>query len=92
MAMFTDLNQKNRLIIAEFKELEFKQYFQVVEVEKGSWGDLHDYQYEIAVGPLGETRFCNLLKTRAIVAVDENDDGTPVVETWKIRFIFDSRK
>ena len=89
--MFTDQNRKSRQIIAEFQELEYKQYFQVVEVEPDSWGEQHNFKYEIAVGHNGETRFCNLLKTRAIVAVDEDEYGLPVTESWKIRFLHDGR-
>ena len=89
--LFTDQNRRNRQIIAEFQELDYKQHFQVVAVEPHSWGDQQGFKYEIAVGSLGETRYCNLLKTRAIVAVDQDDHGHPITKSWKIRFIHDSR-
>jgi len=30
-------------------------------------------------------RYAHVLKTVAYVAVDENDDGTPVIEKWSIK-------
>jgi hypothetical protein len=33
----------------------------------------------------GSTRFARMLKTVIYVIVDENDDGSPVLEKWKIK-------
>jgi len=44
------------------------------------------YDNMIYVGPMGsETRYAKILKTVAYVVIDENADGTPVVEKWNIK-------
>lgn len=45
-----------------------------------------DYPHRIFVGPNGgDTRAARILTTVAYVAIDENPDGSPVVQKWKIK-------
>jgi hypothetical protein len=43
------------------------------------------YDRHVFVGPLQETRYARITASRAYVVVDEDAEGKPVVETWKIR-------
>jgi hypothetical protein len=47
------------------------------------WGLQHGLTVEIDV--LDGTRCAKLLKTVVYVAVDENDDGSPILEKWAIK-------
>ena len=45
-----------------------------------------EYDKIIYVGPTGsESRYAKILKTVAYVVIDENADGSPVVEKWKLK-------
>jgi hypothetical protein len=45
-----------------------------------------EFPVKIYVGPFAdECRAAKILKTKAYVAVDEDSEGNPVIETWQIR-------
>ena len=45
-----------------------------------------EFPIKIYVGPFAnDYRVAKLLKTRAYVVVDEDNEGNPVIETWRIR-------
>ncbi len=46
-----------------------------------------DFDRKVWMGD-GTFRFAKVMKTRVRVAVDENADGSPVVEVWKQRVKF----
>ena len=45
------------------------------------------YPHQVFVGPFGqeEVRAARVLKTVAYIVIDEEADGTPVVEKWAIK-------
>lgn len=86
MAMFSDFPSRT-LERGQFREKEYGKYFEFKET-KDDWAIKNELKFEIAVGPLGEIRFANILKTVAYVAVDEDCYGNPVLEKWSIKEIF----
>ena len=71
------------------KALEtYGKYFDFRPVTPESWGDTFGFPYEVAVGPLGETRYAKIYKTVAYIVVGEDDNGDPVVEKWQIKMIW----
>ena len=59
----------------------FYEFFQVV-----GFNPFPEYDNLIYVGPNGcETRYAKILKTVAYVVIDENPDGSPVVEKLYIK-------
>jgi hypothetical protein len=65
------------------------------EKEKGNWFSYSGRKCSNTFAPIDEyphivdvlegTRFARVLKTVVYIVVDENDDGTPVVEKWNIK-------
>lgn len=84
MAFFND----GSVVIGEFQELEFKKYFEFKAADADSWGSKKGYPYQIAVGPLGETRFADIKKTVVYVVIDEDENGNPVTEKWAIKLVW----
>lgn len=70
-----------------FVEVDHGNYFNFVKLAEPFYDDLRNrFDYKIYVGPNGEeTRFANIVKTRAYVAIDEDAFGGFITETWKIR-------
>jgi hypothetical protein len=56
-----------------------------VEQSKNAWAISHGLEYDLLLQNGEERRACKLLKTVAYVAVDENTDGSPKLEKWRIR-------
>jgi hypothetical protein len=70
-----------------FKEKEFKHEF-TYRLTKDDWALKHCLIHEIDAGD--SVRFAIVKKTVAWVAIDEDGDGKPVLENWKItRFEYD---
>ena len=71
--------------IGEFQHAETKKHFTYSNTNN-EWAKKHGLPHEIDVGPNAEgKRFANVKGTVAHVSVDENDDGSPKIEKWKIR-------
>ena len=81
MAMFQDHSKS----VGEFKEKEFGKYFEYRMAEPESWGATFGFPFQVAVGPLGETRYAKIFKTVAYIVVDQDDNGAPVIEKWQIK-------
>ena len=69
----------------EFYLVESKQWF-TFRLTTDHWALSHKFLHEIDVGTSSypEVRFANVLKTVANVVIDEDENGYPVVESWKI--------
>jgi hypothetical protein len=73
--------------IGYFREQGFTQEF-TYRFTKDTWALKHALMHEIDVN--GGVRFAHVKKTRAWIAVDEDGEGKPVLECWKIkRFEYD---
>ena len=88
MAIFQSSYDENKAI-GEFRLLNYNTYFEYKLSEgtapgQGTWGIDNGFLHEIAIFD-GSIRFANVKKTVAYVAVDEDDDGKPVVEKWLIK-------
>lgn len=88
MSIFKGSYEENNAC-GEFKIVEFGTHFEY-RVSKGNaegqgdWGLKNGFMHEIAVCD-GSVRFANVKKTVAYVAVDEDDEGNPVIEKWLIK-------
>lgn len=70
--------------IGAFNEVDYGKPF---EYRKNNTGfQEEEFPFLVAVGPDGEDfRYAKILKTRAYIAVDEDEYGNPVVEKWHIK-------
>lgn len=70
-----------------FQHAATEKYFEYRWRQDEEHGELaKDFPHLIFVGPFGsETRVAKVGKTVVYVVVDENDDGTPVIEKWYIK-------
>ncbi len=77
--------------VGSFKEHSKGHHFDYSHAKEGSWGHKHGLPHVVHVGTGGkdsigsETRAAHVKKTVAHVAVDENPDGTPKIEKWKLK-------
>lgn len=69
--------------IGVFTEKEFGHRFEYAGEPNPIFG--HEYPHRLYVGNSLEYRYANVKKTVAYVVVDENDDGSPVVQKWDIK-------
>lgn len=70
--------------IGIFKEKSTGNWFSYLERKHtNNFAPIADYPHIIDV--LDGTRFARVLKTVAYIIVDEENDGTPVVEKWSIK-------
>ena len=74
-------------ILGQFQEKDVKSYFEY-SVNHEAMTDEWDFPHltwvsHDAVGQWN-ARYGKVLKTVCYIAVDENDDGTPMVEKWNI--------
>lgn len=88
MSLFPGCYEYNKAI-GEFTLPEFGTYFEYRISEgnapgQGDWGIKNGFIHEISVCD-GSVRFATIKKTVAYVVVDEDDEGKPVVEKWKIK-------
>lgn len=65
--------------LGEFIEKTYKKTF-TYRVCNNHWGLSHGLKHEIDV--LDGIRCGNISKTRAYIAVDEDEHGKPILETW----------
>ena len=72
-------NSKN---IGEFTEQDYGHCF-TYRATEDTWALKHGLTHEVDVGY--DTRFAKVTKSRCYMALDEASDGSPVLETWKIR-------
>lgn len=73
-------------VLGMFTEVTGGRPFEYAANTARHWVNPGDWPHKVFVGPRGEeARYARVLKTVAYVIVDENDDGTPVVEKWKIK-------
>jgi len=78
--------------IGEFELPEFNTRFEYRVSDgtapgQGDWGLKNGFLHEIAVCD-GSIRFANVKKTVAYVVIDEDAEGKPVIEKWKIKHIW----
>lgn len=63
------------------KEFEYRK-----NKNECQWEPANAYEFEVFVGPDGESlRFARILKTVAYVVVDQDDGGNPIEERWPIK-------
>lgn len=91
MSIFQGRCEENR-VIGEFKILKLGTHFEYRKTDgntpgQGTWGMENGFYHEIAICD-GSIRFANVAKTVAYVAVNEDEDGKPVVEKWAIKHIW----
>lgn len=72
----------NKTPVGCFENVETKKTFEYGEASD-SWAAKYNLKHEIYVAD--GVRFAKVLKTVAYVAVDEAEDGTPVIEKWVIK-------
>ena len=63
-----------------FQEKEYRQWF-TYRPTLNNWGTDNGLMYEIDV--LNGIRFAKILKTIAYVAIDEDENGLPILERWE---------
>lgn len=76
------------VVLGSFREKEFDLLFEYSQDPKAK-PPLDDFPVKVWVTPAGnsipEFRWAKVLKTVAHVVVDEDAEGKPVVEHWKIK-------
>lgn len=65
-----------------FQEYDRKNYF-TYRMTQNAWAIANDLTHEIDV--LDGVRFAKVLKTVAHVCIDEDSQGKPVLQSWKIK-------
>lgn len=65
-----------------FQNDETKVYFEAIRLNQTDFNPFGTEYYMKMCD--GSARYLNLKKTRAYVIVDEDENGMPVFETWKI--------
>lgn len=79
-------NEDQPRILGCFVEVEHGNTFEYAENTDTQWVNPSEWPHKVFVGPMGEqTRYARVLKTVAHVIVDEDENGFPVVEKWKIK-------
>ena len=73
--------RSNPLNLGEFKERDHGRFF-TYRPTTDAWALSHGLHHEIDV--LDGVRFANVLKTVAHICVDEEADGQPKLETWRL--------
>lgn len=77
-------DHKNGRALGEFQEKDHGKWF-TYRHTNDPWAKKHGLTHEIDVGPHGDVRFGNVKSTRVHIATDENDDGTPKLDTWHLK-------
>jgi hypothetical protein len=72
------------MILGAFVEKDYGKTFEYCERRK-NLDIFPEYPHTIAVGGQAEMRYAKILGTVAYVVVNENPDGTPVVDKWHIK-------
>lgn len=73
-----------------FKEKEFGKYFEF-RPTSNPWAMSQGLEFEIALTN-GEIRFAKILKTVAYVAIDEDVDGSAILQKWTIKKQWERKK
>ncbi len=68
--------------VGEFQEREYGKWF-TYRPTSNPWAVAHDLPFEVDV--LDGVRYAKVLKTVAHIAVDESDEGVPVIEVWSLK-------
>jgi hypothetical protein len=86
--IFSDKDYAQHKPLGAFTEKDHGHQFQY-SGHDNEWAKKHGLQHRIKVGNSAglhsDYRYGNVKGTRAHVAVDENDDGTPKMETWHFK-------
>jgi len=78
--MLTD----NKLNIGEFTEVTFGKCFTYCLIDASDiWAAEHGFTHKVDV--LDGYRYAKVKKTVVHIVTDEDSDGNPVIETWKIK-------
>ena len=72
-------------VTGQFIEYTYNHVFEYRPVDEDSWGLRNGFPYEIAIGDLGDTRYAKVLKTVVYVVIDQDENGDPIVDKWKIK-------
>lgn len=73
-----------------FKERDYGKYF-FYKKTNDAWALSHGLEYEFT-GEQERVRYARVLKTVVHVAVDENPDGSPVLEKWYVTRLWEVTK
>ncbi len=72
------------MIDGRFTERELGKSFSY-QSTNNAWALANHLPYQINFPNTGEIRFANVLKTVVYLAVNEAEDGRPVLEKWHIK-------
>lgn len=75
---------RGNIVVGEFVERDFRQYFQYSEASEGEFIPWPEYNQKLWVTP-DSFLWCKALKTVIHVVMDENPDGSPRVDRWFVR-------
>lgn len=82
----TYFNSGDGSIIGSFREKEFNNFF---EFSQNNTGTMPEYPHLVWVSsnPINDSgfRFAIVKKTVAYVAINEDEEGNPTIDTWKIK-------
>jgi hypothetical protein len=85
---FSDKDRATHKPLGSFTEKDHGHHFEY-SGHDDAWAKKHGLQHRIKVGNRAGThseyRYGNVKGTRAHIASDENDDGTPKMETWHFK-------
>ncbi len=68
--------------VGEFTEVDYGHTF-TYRKTTDQWAIKNNLPYEVDVA--ADTRFANITSSRCYMAIDEDSEGKPVIERWKIR-------
>jgi hypothetical protein len=74
--------------IGEFREKDFNNFFEYgmnPDLEQDFCPNLPHIVWVGGIQGTQQYRYAYVRKTVAYVAIDENDDGTPLIEKWHIK-------
>ena len=69
-----------------FQEKEYHNFFSF-RPTTNPWAISQGFAHEIILPEVDSVRYANIGRTVAVVAVDEDENGKSVVETWKIKLV-----
>jgi hypothetical protein len=81
-----DINASTSKITGAFTEKEYGHNFEF-RPTSFQWALDNGLEYEVCVGD-GQLRYANVKKTVAYVCIEENDDGSAMLEKWNVKTTF----
>ena len=74
--------KQNEKTLGEFVEADYGHTF-TYRKTTDPWALAHGLDMEVDVGY--DTRFARVTKTRCYMSIDEQADGSPLIEVWKLK-------